>query len=346
MIRFVYFAAVLLIANPLLAQNKAQDDTIAETLTAAKAAYKEAVEQASNSLLAEIDARIENVENNSKLSVESQLESLKALAAAREAFVKDQSNVPSQRKLVSAKNKFERLVRNSRKDLEDAFDKAADAYRKPPIKDFKAAERVLKERKEFFADKLEKQAEGSNVAFNPAFNDKNWKASSPKLVTFKDDCLKIAAAPNGNVLLTKKTDYKRGTDLVDVIIEVAAAEGTEAFIILNAQQKAGKWSGVTSRIHFENGKIQAGGQRSGFRQNSGRQQEFEAGEYFTLRLYVHEHGKDPNKALVKSSLNGNTTGHTAYEWYKTNKSGALGFVVLKGALSIKKFEVLDAKKQN
>lgn len=343
--RCLYFVAILFFANTLFAQDKVQDGSIAETLTAAKASYKEQLEQASNSLLAEIDARISTVENNSKLSVESQLETLKELAAAREAFVNDPGNVPSQRKLVAAKNKFQRLVRNSRKTLEDAFDEAADAYRKPPIKDFKAAERVLEERKNFFSDKLEREgAEGKKVAFKPAFNDKNWFATAPKLVSIKDDVIKISAAPNGNALLTRKTNFKRGTDLVDVAVELAAAKGTEAFIILNAQQKNGKWSGVTSRIHFENGKIHAGGQRSGFRKNTGRQEKFKAGEFFKMQLYVHEHLQDSNRALVKSSLNGKSTGHTAYEWHKTNKSGAVGFVVLKGALTIKSFEVVNTKK--
>ena len=176
--RYVYFAIVAILASSLFAQEKTSTDPISKTLDEAKAVYKNAVEEAKQSLLKEIDERIGRVENSSAMNVEDQLSMLKELAAQREAFVVDSSDLPSQKKLQSKVSRFKRKIRESRKSMETAFDKAADAYRKPPAKDFVTAAKILKERKTFFEIKLKP----GKVDFEPAFNDANWTASSPKLV--------------------------------------------------------------------------------------------------------------------------------------------------------------------
>ena len=138
-------------------------------------------------------------------------------------------------------------------------------------------------------------------------------------------------------MITKKFDYIHP----DVVVEVAAATGTEAFLILNAQLRDGRWSGVTSKIHFANGKINAGGQRTGFRENAGEQGEFDAGEDFKLRLYVNQHPKEARSKTVKSLLNDESTGQKGYGFSKTNEMGAVGFIVTRGGLSIKSFKVSE-----
>ena len=169
--------------------------------------------------------------------------------------------------------------------------------------------------------------------FNPTFNAENWVASAPQFVKIEGDQLLIAAAPGGNFLLTRKSDFQHAR----VVVEVAAAQGTEAYVILNAQQEGGKWFGVTSKIHFDKGKIIAGGQRTGFRSDIGKQLQFGVGEHFKLRLRVHD-GK------VDSAVNGRNTASIAYGKGKTNETGSVGFVVKKGVLSVKACEVVSTKK--
>lgn len=356
MIRYLLFGIILLAASPLLAQDKrpsdplfdAPQDPIGETLTIAKTSYEKEVAAASELLLDAIDAKIKRVESSSKMKMESQLEMLKVLAAEREAFVSDSNQLPSQRSLKSAVKKFERVRRKSISDLEDAFDDAAEAYRKPPKKNFEAATKTLEERAAFLKKvgkdakkKGEKRKKGAKkeltkLPFTPAFDEENWVISAPNFAEIKEERLNIYAAQGGNIVLTKKHDYRHP----DVTVEVAAAAGTEAFLILNAQLKEGKWSGVTSKIHFANGKINAGGQRTGFRENL-ENREFEVGEDFRLRLYVRQHPGDAGAKLVKSNVNNSGTGNISYSFKNTNEMGAVGFMVTRGGLSIKSFKVSE-----
>ena len=328
MMRNISFAIFLFVASPLVAQ-EIQGDPISETLKAAKTAYEKEIAEASELLVESIDARISHVENNSRLSVKSQLESLKELKAERDAFLKDPDKLPSERSLLSSTKKYKRQLRYARTAMEKAFNRAADDYRKPPVKDFEAAARVLEEQKTFFASANSKLEEKGNakLTFEPAFTNANWIASAPNFVKIKKDQLLIAAVPDGNVVLTKKNDFHHA----HAVVELAAAKGTEAFVILNAQKRGDRWSGVTSRIYFDKGKVLAGGQRTGFRKNAGAEQEFEVGDYFKLRLHVHD-------GSVVSWLNGQNTARIGYGETKTNTTGSIGFVVRKGALSIKSFK--------
>lgn len=326
MMRNISFAIFLFVASPLVAQ-QVQGDPILETLEAAKTTYEKEISDASEMLVETIDARISRIENNSRLSVKSQLESLNELKAERDAFLKDSGELPSKRSLLAAVKKYKRQLRISKTALEKAFGTAADDYRKPPVKDFEAAARVLKEQETFFKyPKIEEKVD-SRVTFEPAFDNANWIASAPRFVKIKKDQLLIAAVPDGNVVLTKKNDFHHA----HAVVELAAAKGTEAFVILNAQKRGDRWSGVTSRIYFDKGKVLAGGQRTGFRKNAGAEQEFEVGDYFKLRLHVHD-------GSVVSWLNGQNTARIGYGETKTNTTGSIGFVVRKGALSIKSFK--------
>ena len=329
MMRNISFAIFLFVACPLVAQ-EIQGDPISDTLESAKATYKKEISEASELLVESIDNRISRVEDNSRLSVKSQLESLKELKAEREAFLADPGKLPSNRSLLAAVKKYKRQLRVSKTTMEKAFGTAADEYRKPPVKDFEAAARVLEEQKEFFDQatfgSLSKK-ENTKLTFEPAFGDKNWIASAPNLVKVKSDQLLIAAAPDGNFVLTKKDDFHHA----HVEVELAATKDIEAFVILNAQKNGERWSGVTSRIYFDKGKVIAGGQRTGFRKNAGAEKEFKAGEYFKLRLHVHD-------GSVVSWLNGDNTARIGYGETKANVTGSIGFVVRKGALSIKSFQ--------
>lgn len=369
MIRCFYFVLILLVAGPLFAQDKRPRDPlfdpvldpIGETLTVAKASYKDEVSKATKVLLDAIDARVKRVENSSTMKMEAQLELLKELAAEREAFVGDSKKLPAQRTLKSAVKKFERQLRESRSTLVDAFEDAAEAYRKPPKKNFEAAAKTIEDRDAFLKEigaetkkkgkgKEEKGSKGKEsfskeakkLAFTPAFDADNWVVSASRFVEVKNDRLIIHSARQKNIVFTKKFDYLHP----DVTIELAAAKGTEAFLFLNGQFKDGDWnsiSGVTSKIHFANGKINAGGQRTGFRENSRKREQgiFEVGEDFKIHIYVHQHPADADNKLVKSWVNGKMTGNLSYSFSSTNEEGTVGFLVLKGALSIKSFKLSE-----
>jgi len=340
--RYVYFSIVMLLANPLLAQDEPAVDPISDKLIEAKATYRSEVAEAKQSLLKEIDARVERVENSPTLSVEAQLSLLKELAAQRKAFASDPSALPEEKKLLSKVSRFKRQLRESRKSMENAFDKAADAYRKPPAKNFEAAASVLEERKTFFETFFEIKLKPGNVDFEPAFNDTNWTASSPKLVKVKSNQLRIAATPGGNVVLTQRSDFEPA----DVVIEFSAEKDTEAFIILNAKLENGKWTGATSKIHFENGKIFAGGLRPGYRPRAEQQKEFGVGEFVKLRLHLRQHPAAPEKLLCHSWTNGKSIANLAYPWekYDIARTGAIGFIVNKGAISVKMFAATENPK--
>lgn len=344
MIRHFFFTIILLFASPVLAQNENRQDPIYEKLSIAKSTYVTEVGEAAQVVVQAIDAKIERAEESSSIKVDDQIAMLKELVAQRKAFLNNPDELPSDRSFRSVNKKFSRRLRASRKKLTEAFDDAADKYRKPPIKDFAAAAKILEERETFFEElkRGKVKGEAKNIRFDPTFDEENWSVTWPRNVEIKDDRLVIVAAQEGNIALTKKTNYQEAT----VVVELAASEGTEAYIILNAQQKNGKWSGATSKIHFAEGKINAGGQRFGFMQNQGTQKQFEVGEYFTLKLDIHLHRKDDEKMLVKSYLNGKQTANLAWKKDWTNATGAVGFMVKKGALSIRSFSVSQGKDAN
>jgi len=332
--RCIFFALVLCFANPLLGQDETPADSVAATLTAAKTDYRTVFLTASQSLLDEIDERITRTENNFKMSVETQLALLKDLAAQRKAFQADHGDLPTYRGLKAEVSKYNRKLRQARSTMEDAFDDAADAYRKPPLKNFSAAAKVLKERETFFDEIPIPEIARSEITFN----GRNWSVSDPKMVEITKDQLRIAATSDGNLVLTGKSDYQSA----DIVAELAAETGTEAFVILNAKKIDGEWTGVTSRIHFENGKVIVGGLNTGFRPNKGNQRKFRAGEFFQLRLHIRPAPKvSSNKAMAHNWIDGKNVLNRFYPWSETNRSGSMGFMVTKGSLLIKELKVSD-----
>lgn len=321
-----------------------QDDPIAAMLEFSKTNYKNEIAASYDLLLKAIDAEIEKTENNASMSVEVQLKKLKELKSVRQAFVKNSENTPTIRTLKSASSKYKRQLAASQKTLEDVFDVAADLYRKPPLKNFEAAGKVLAEKKAYFKNSGRHEVAVQEVAggevgeasgFTPEFNSKNWIASAPKLVENQNGQLQIAAGKDGNLVLTKKNNIKLPT----VKVTLSAKANTDAYLILHARQKDGKWLGVTSRIRFVDGKIMAGGQRSDFREDTGRIKAFKVDEFFELELKIHEIDGRDDALMVKSMANSKFTGAIAYSLRRSGQEGAVGFVVNQGAISVKSFEL-------
>lgn len=521
--QYLMFLIVLFVAFPTFAQDSPKetaDDkasstvvSITERVEAAKLAYQNEASVAAKLLLKAIDAETARVEDDTRLKVETQLRKLLELKAARKAFLKNTNKTPAQQKLKSASAKYTRQLIASKKSLEKVFDDAADEYRKPPLKDFAAAARILDDKKKLFdalgkprslksgtstnmlsrkawtiahatnsesishhyvelsgpaeymldgnpetlwhtrwkenrspyphevqidlggdsvfsglqytprksmsagrikeyeiyasqdgkswgtaiatgafensgdrqritfdetkarflrlvslsghgektasaiselhllvsnndnpdfflADNDAESLDGA-AGFNPEFNTENWIAASPKRATTDDaGYLQIAAGSQGNVVVTRKNNFKLPT----VNVTLSASAGTDAYIIINARQKNGKWLGVTSRIRFDDGKIVAGGQRTNFREDSGRLKKYEVDEYFDLQFKIHEIDDKPEALMVRSQANSKFTGAIAYKKRSSGEAGAVGFIVNQGAISVKKFELSKEEK--
>ena len=337
MMRYVCFAIAALLSTSLFSQDKTLVDPISEKLTEAKATYRRDLEAAKQSLLKEIEARIERVKKNFNLSVEEQLSILKELATQRETFVVDSGKLPSQKKLQSKVSKFKRKVVESRNAMEAAFDKAADAYRRPPLKDFEAAAAIMEERKTFFEVKLKP----ANIGFEPAFNDDHWVASSPKWVNVKSGQLRISAAGGENVVLTRKSDY----ETANVIVEFSAEKETEAYIVIHAQKKDGKWTGATSRIDVGSRKMMVGALGPGFQVRPNRQKDYGIGDSAKMHLIFQQHPEPPDRFLCYCWANKKSLKHIAHEWdrYNVPRTGAVGFIVKKGAIAVKTFAVTEER---
>jgi len=182
--RCIFFALILCFANPLFGQDKTPADPISATLTAAKTNYRTAVFAASQLLVDKIDERIKRTEDNFKMSVETQLATLKDLAAQRKAFYFD-NDLPTYRGLKAEVSKYNRKLRQAKSTMEDAFDDAADAYRKPPLKNFSAAAKVLKERETFFEEVPISETDRSEITFN----GHHWSVSAARMVEITKDQL-------------------------------------------------------------------------------------------------------------------------------------------------------------
>lgn len=321
------------------------EDPIATKLEAAKFAYIGEVTTAYETLLGSIDSAIEKAENDSSKSVEYQLKTLKGLTSARKKFVADADNLPKLSSLKSATRKYTRQLSDAKKALNKEFDNAADQYRKPPLKNFAAAAKTLADQKAFFKDVGKPSArlsDGEVSEFSPKYDGKNWKASDPNSVNPENGNLVVSAGSKGNYFLTRKIDFIKP----DVTTKLSASAGTEAYLIINARRKDGSWRGVTTKIQFENGKILTGGHSFEFKfpdsirnTEDGKPAKFDVGEDFELRLRVSDKPEMPGRLRIKSYLNTKTSKYVHYPRTKVGESGAVGFYVKKGEITIKKFVV-------
>lgn len=334
--------------QPELFQKQDPDeDPVAATLDAAKFTYIREVVMAYETLLDSIDKEIEKAENDTKKSVESQLKTLNTLNAARNNFVDDSDNLPTEASLKSDAKRYTRQLAVSKKTLDKAFSKAADQYRKPPLKNFKAAAKTLADQKAFYKDAAKpsdraKVLLGAGKGATPELFDKNWTASEPDFVKPVEGRFSIEAGPNGNYVLTKKNDY----DKPDVTVTLSVSADTEAYLILAARQIDGQWRGMTSKMHFENGKILVGGHSSDFKPNNslnktedGKPMKLEVEEDFELRLRIYDKPDNPDRLRVESYINSITTRLVHYPRKKIGEPAAVGFHVKKGKISIKEIEI-------
>ena len=113
-------------------------------------------------------------------------------------------------------------------------------------------------------------------------DSRGWRAGDPSLVAADEKGVVLKAGDGGNFLITRDADYKK----CSLKVELSAAPGTEAFLVLRASEVPGGWRGVTSRIVDEGGKIRAGLQSTDFalpERGEGRL-EFAPGQNFRIQF--------------------------------------------------------------
>ncbi len=72
----------------------------------------------------------------------------------------------------------------------------------------------------------------------------------------------LSAGPGGNYLITAKRNFKKST----IIVEIEADKGTEAYVVLKANDGAGVWHAITSRIDVKDGQVRVGHQALDFQE--------------------------------------------------------------------------------
>ena len=118
------------------------DDEIATALNGAKDAHEAAVQQAKDAFLVDFEKAEEKL-NQSTVPTLEKVKTSKQLTMDKEAFLQSWAR-PKHSLLKEATENFQKDVKTARKELENAFDQAAEAYDK--LKDLESAERILDEK--------------------------------------------------------------------------------------------------------------------------------------------------------------------------------------------------------
>lgn len=165
--QLLVYLAFLICAAPVFGQQSVQtnvsadqssvtesEDPIADKLEAAKFKYVQDVTVAYEKFVEAINSAIVETQNNTKLSVESQLKKLNELKADRLNVMNNTDEKLLHKSSISASAKYKKQVAASKKILDKAFENAADQYRKPPLKNFNLAAKTLSDQKTFFKEDI------------------------------------------------------------------------------------------------------------------------------------------------------------------------------------------------
>ena len=159
-----------------------------------------------------------------------------------------------------------------------------------------------------------------------ANNLEAWQVGDIDHIEINEKALALSAGPNGNLLLTKRGNYKSCT----LKLTVAATKGTEAFLALRAHRGPEGWRAITSRVVDEGGKIRAGPHSVDFQlpEKGQRPQDFALEKTFVIRFEIDD--ASVARAIVKQE-----TWTTAYTLPPASEyTGAVGLFVKSGTLLV------------
>ncbi len=166
-----------------------------------------------------------------------------------------------------------------------------------------------------------------------------WRVGDASLVSMGPKGLVVEGGTAGNFLLTSRSDYKKCAMTVDL----SATEGTEAYLILRADEGPDGWRGVTSRIVDEGGKIRAGLQsldfaapeRGGDPKGGDSRADFKPGFHFGLKFSIDE----TNRATVIIHGKPMMVAHEGPR--RLDAAGSVGLFVRKGSVTVRSLSVQE-----
>ncbi|MGP0066813.1 MAG: hypothetical protein ACLQGP_24885, partial [Isosphaeraceae bacterium] len=153
-----------------------------------------------------------------------------------------------------------------------------------------------------------------------------WQFGDPAHIEINHQGVFLSAGPGGNLLLTKRENYKRCTFKVTL----AATKGTEAYLALRAHRREGEWCAITARIADEGGKIRVHHPSLDFQppEAGTKPLEFPLEKSFVFRFEIN----DANVAQVR--INQETWKRAYTSPPASDYTGAVGLFVKSGTVVI------------
>jgi hypothetical protein len=172
--------------------------------------------------------------------------------------------------------------------------------------------------------------------FWPEFSPNNvrgWRIGDPGAIKVNSEGIALSAGSGGNFLLTSSGKFKKGS----LVIDLEAAEGTEAYLALRAHEGSDGWHAVTSRVDVDSGKVRVGNEALDFNdeeRGTSRRQEFATGTLIPIKFEVNDKGTGLVFVRGKPTASENLTSGPADGWV-----GAAGVFVKSGTLLIHSLQV-------
>ncbi len=119
-------------------------------------------------------------------------------------------------------------------------------------------------------------------------NTDGWQIGDPAAIKMTPKELMLWSRPGGNLLLTRKNDFKK----YSISVRLAVTESTEAFLALRARPGTDGWHAVTARIIAQGGKVRTGVCSTDFKnaENAASTVENPTGKTFMMSLVMNERG--------------------------------------------------------
>ncbi len=160
-----------------------------------------------------------------------------------------------------------------------------------------------------------------------------WRIADPSAIAMNAKGIVLSAGPGGNYLITAKDNFKKST----IIVEIEADKGTEAYVVLKANDGAGAWHAITSRIDVKDGQVRVGHQALDFQENERGippRQEYPIGKKILIKLELND--KENSRVFVRGTptSSDDLANGPANDW-----TGAAGVFVKSGSLLILSLQV-------
>jgi hypothetical protein len=177
-------------------------------------------------------------------------------------------------------------------------------------------------------------AKGPTEPFWPiltVLNTESWILGDPDGMTLSQKGLTIQAGTHGNFLLTKQSDFRKGS----LRIALALEDGPEAFLVLHGRSEADQWHAVTSRLRDDKASVRAGRLGTEFSADEAGSA-FEAKSGSVLAIRFEDDGRGNRHVFVG---NKKTASVGVKPGEARNEEGAIGLFVTTGTVLVRNIHV-------